>query len=315
MRVFVTAGALLLFLFPVTSPAGPTSEGTKTAVPDTGMTLKGDTEGTVFKDLVVEGEDLIRIEFDRPELQINIDPHTAPGLEWGSIEEVLDRNEADRISPFLQVSACEHSPYTARPWLDIFATGEIIRFRPQVEDVDRWKLLIANSRGQTVASFEGRGKPPREIGWNGLSQDGTLMTPGLTYSYVLEAYDQAGNKRSFVGEGFELPAYRQETSGGLTMLFSGREIATRASSSQAGASTKPPILLEVASRINQSPQAGEPVRVEVTARSFEKAKALADGVVQVINPLILGGPARIQPLTNVEPDGPVDGAVEVTVPR
>jgi hypothetical protein len=279
------------------------------------MTLKGDAEGTVFRDLVVEGEDLIRIEFGRPELHVDLDPHSAPGLEWGSIEEVLDRNEPDGISPFLQVTATEHSPYTARPWLDQFATNEIIRFRPQVEDVDRWKLLIANSRGQNVAGFEGKGKPPREIGWNGRAEDGTLMTPGLTYSYVLEAFDRAGNKRSFVGKGFELPAYRQETSEGLAMLFSGRELASGSGSGRAGAGVPPAVLLEVASRINQSAQVDEPVRVEVTARSFDRAKTLADGVTQVIEPLVLGGPARIQPLTVVEPDGPADGAIQVVVPR
>ena len=35
-----------------------------------------------------------------------------------------------------------------------------------------------------------------------------LVTPGLTYSYVFEAFDRAGNKRNIVGPGFTVPAYR-----------------------------------------------------------------------------------------------------------
>jgi len=290
-------------------------EKKKPASSDSVMTLQGDQEGTVFKDLVVEGEDRIRIEFERPELHVDIDPQTAPGLEWGSIQEVLDRSELELVPPFLHASACEHSPYLARPWLDQFASESIARFRPQVEGVDRWQLLIANSRGETVASFEGNGKPPRQICWDGSALDGTAVPPGLTYSYVLEAFDRAGNKRSFVGQGFELPAYRLETSDGTVMLFSGREILDSSVSSLKNSSLPPSLLLEVVSRINQCKHVDQPVRVAVTARSFEKAKTLADGIVKTIEPLIFGGLARVQPVTKVQPDAPGDGTIEILVPK
>ena len=53
--------------------------------------------------------------------------------------------------------------------------------------------------------------PPEEITWDGRSSRGEPVTPGLTYSYVFEAFDRAGNKRNFVGEGFRLTAYRLAT--------------------------------------------------------------------------------------------------------
>jgi hypothetical protein len=199
--------------------------------------------------------------------------------------------------------------------LDQFATNDIARFRPQVEGVDHWQLLIANSRGETVASFEGNRKPPKEISWDGTSVNGDPVPPGLTYSYVLEAYDRAGNKRSFVGNGFELPAYRLESSDEIVMLFSGKEISLSSNSALVGASVPAALLLEVASRINQSEQVDQPVRVEVTARSFEEVKSLADGIVETIEPIIFGGLARLQPVTKVLPDAPGDGTIQIVVKK
>jgi hypothetical protein len=299
---------------PDTGTEAPSDTGTE-APADTGMVMPGGEEGTVFKDLVVKGEDLIRIEFERPELNIDVDPQSAPGLEWGSIQEILDRNRPDLTSPLFGFFAYNHFSFHARPWLDKFSSGDIVRFRPSVRDVNRWQLTVANSRGETVASFGDNGKPPEEIGWNGLSSDGEPATPGLTYSYVLEAYDKAGNKRSFVGEGFELPPYRLESKKEVVMLFSGIELSSSESRASAGPSVPAPILLEVADRINQSEKVDQPIQVQATARSFEKANMLAESIVEALNPLVLGGKARIQPFTKVQADAPNDGTIQVVVPR
>lgn len=319
-RVLRIAGmatcACTLLLFNLTGIAGAQADDqTKTAPPDSGMVMQGGEEGTVFKDLVVQGEDLIRVEFDRPELHIDVDPQTAPGLEWGSIQETLDRDQLSLVSPLVAFSAYEHFSYPARPWLDVFSSGDIVRFRPSVRDLARWQLMVANSKGETVASFEGKGKPPEEIGWDGRTLDGQPATPGLTYSYVLEAFDRAGNKRSFVGEGFELPPYRLENKDEVVMLFSGGELSNQANTAPSGSPVPPTLLLEVADRINQSKEVEEPIRVEATARSFERARTLAESVVETLDPLILGGQARIKPLTKVEADAPNEGTIQIVVPR
>jgi len=59
-----------------------------------------------------------------------------------------------------------------------------------VKGTERWKLTVADSRGQTVALFEGKGDPPKEIVWDGRSVSGVPVTPGITYSYVFEAVDK-----------------------------------------------------------------------------------------------------------------------------
>lgn len=293
--------------------APPARAGGDTAAADSTMKLKGGEDGTVFRSLTVEGEDRIRIEFERPSLDLDIDPASAPGLEWDNTRGVLDRGVVDLVSPLLALSALEKSPYMPRPWLDAFASGDIVRFRPALEGVDRWRLTIANSQGMSVVSFEGRGNPPEEIGWNGCSAEGEPMPPGLTYSHILEAEDRAGNKRNFVGHGFELPSYRIEAPESLVMLFSGREAARHAGKSAGSAGPAPPVLLEAAGLINQSGLLERPVRIDVTARAYEQANSLALEVAGSLKPLLLGDPARILHTTRVRPDAPADGTVEITV--
>lgn len=280
---------------------------------DSAMTLKAGQEGTIFKSLRIEGEDRVRIEFERPPLHIDVDPHRAPGLDWEGIHAVLNRRGLDLVSPYMERTATGQPPFYARPWLDHFAVDNVARFRPALEGVDRWRLTVANSRGETVASFEGKGKPPKEIPWDGRAMDGKPVPPGLTYSYVLEAFDRAGNKRNFVGDGFELPAYRIHTREGVTMLFGGEALQQKRPVDHAGDMPAPGILLEAASWINQRPVASEPVRIEVTARTFDDAQRIADSIVQDMMPLLLGDPVRLQPVMNVQLDAPDQGTIVIAV--
>ncbi len=97
-------------------------------------------------------------------------------------------------------------------------------FRPQVSEVDRWKLSVVDSRGEVVAQFEDRGQP-REIVWDGRVSGGGNVVPGRVYSSVFEARDRAGNKRSMVGEGFQIGAYRYDSPAGSVFLFSATELS------------------------------------------------------------------------------------------
>jgi hypothetical protein len=285
--------------------------------PDSGMTLRGDREGTVFRSLTVEGEDRIHFEFERPPLRLDVDPLQAPGLDLGSTRDVLDRTVPDLAAPLVALTAHEPSPYLARPWLGQFASGAVARFRPDVKDVERWRLVVANARGEAVATFQGRGEPPREIAWDGRSPKGQTVVPDLTYSYVFEAYDRAGNKRNFVGEGFQVSAYRLDAPEGPVLVFSGRELATaEADARRAGAAPAvPPVLLEAATWMNQAVKPRQPVRVIVTARSFESGNALASSVTRSLGPLLLGDPARVQSVVQVEPDSPEGGTVRIAADR
>ncbi len=282
-----------------------------------GYTLKGGQERTDFRSLTVEGEDRVHVEIERPALALQLNPSEVKGLEFGTAADVLDRTSPDLTSQFLAVSATGRSPYTSRPWLRQFATGAVARFQPAVHGTERWKLSVADSRGQTVAQFSGQGDAPKEIVWDGRSVSGAPVTPGITYSYVFEAVDKAGNKRNFVGQGFRVTAYRLESTQGPVLVFSGQMLREGVSAAAYGSGsvsrTAPPIVLEAASTLNQSPRVSQPLRVSVTARSYEAANASAKQVAGWIADLTIGDPARVQAVAEVQPDAPEGGTVRIAI--
>jgi hypothetical protein len=302
------------------SQAPPTGAKDSAAREDDGLTLKGGQEGTVFRSLTVEGEDRVHVEIERPALSLDLEPETAPGLEWGDARDVLDRTVPDLVGPLARVSAAEPAPYLGRPWLDTFGAGAVARFTPAVDNVARWRLLVADARGDTVAGFSGEGRPPREIAWDGRGRDGRPVTPGLTYSYVFEARDRAGNRRHFVGQGFTVTSYRVEGPAGPMVLFSGRELGTLPSASARdgrarGDAPVPLVLLEAASWLNQTDQVKQPLRVTATARDVEAAEGLARSVVAMLAPLLLGDPSRLRPVAEARPDAPEGGTVTIAAAR
>jgi len=318
--MFRPASSLLIIAAFVALAATPRAAGAdgsdrpaaKSAGADSTMKLIGGQEGTLFESLRVEGEDRVRIQFERPHLAVAFDALVVPGLDWQSVLPAVARTQIDMVTPYLDLSAGRRSQYFARPWLDEYSTDGVATFRPNLEGVDRWRLLIASSKGDTVAVFGGGGKPPREIVWDGTSLDGSPVPPGLTYSYVLEAYDRAGNRRNFVGEGFALPAYRFEKDGKHTMMISGKDVAAPAAGARAPESA---ILLEAASWINQTTDASGPIVVDVTCRSFKEASRLADDMVRRLTPFLLTDPRRLQTVTHVEADGAEAGTIALVIPR
>ena len=293
---------------PALPKPGPSSE-------DSTLTLRGGQEGTVFRTLTVEGEDRIHFEVERPELKLEMDPTQAPGLEWGSARDVLDRTIPDEMTPLLGTSAHAVSPYTARPWLHAFASGAVATFRPDVQGVDHWKLTVANWRGEPVTSFAGKGDAPKEIVWDGRDAKGTPVMPGATYSYVFEAVDRAGNHRHFVGEGFRVAAFRLENAAATTLVFTGAEMTAGAASGAAKPGAATPLMLEAASWLNQGASLTAPITVTTTARSSDEATALGRQISSQLAGVVLGDPARIRVETQVLPDAPPGGAASITTGR
>mgnify|MGYP001815664815 CR=1 FL=1 len=291
--------------------AGPAFAAADEAAADSTMVLEGEQEGTVFRSLTIEGENRIRIDFERPELLVELDPASAPGLTWGSSRDVLDRTVPDLVTPYLASSAAIPSPYTPRPWLTVYASGPVANFATDLQGVETWTLQVVDSRGAEVVQFAGKGNPPREIPWNGLDADGEPVAPGLTYSFIFESYDKAGNKRRFTGDGFELPAYRLDAETGPCFMVSGQQWRESALESKSRPSA---LLLEAASRFNLACGAETALEFRATGRSFAAAEALGNGVADALAPHLPGGRTRLVVTTVVEEGAPPAGTL-VLKPR
>jgi hypothetical protein len=270
----------------------PSKKGT-TATPDSTMHIDAGAQGKNFNSITVEGEDRVRVQFDRPELKLDVDPASAPGLDWESVWTALGAESFDFVDPLLERPVHERSPYAPRPWLDSFRDGPVARFRPELSGVEKWGLEVADSRGKTVARFQGTGKPPKEITWDGSTIDGGPARSDLTYSYVLNATDKAGNKRSFVGDAFTLPPHVAQTKDAVSMSFSVPAESVQERVPEA-------VVLEAATRLNHGTAPTTPVRVEVTAPTFNLAKSISDEVVATLKPHLYGEASRITVVTHVD---------------
>lgn len=305
----ITALTATLTLLVCAGPGSTAAVETADAAPDSTMALEGGRDGTVFRSLTVEGENRVQIRFERPDLTVDIDPSTAPGLDWGTPMDVLNRTVPDLTGPLLETSRTMPSPYGPRPWLSAYRTGPVAEFTFAMEDVARWNLTVVDSRGTEVARFEGKKNPPERLAWDGRQLDDSPALPGLTYSYVLEAFDKAGNRRRFVGEGFGIEAYR--TDGDRPeFLVSGDQWRT------AGRRTAPvpsAFLLEAASWINRVAGPAEPVLVTATAGTYAEALALGDQVANELRPLLPGDDVRVAVAAVAQPGTPRGGILGIKV--
>lgn len=79
-------------------------------------------------------------------------------------------------------------------------------FHVNFSDLASWKLNIFASDGSSFRTLSGEGTPPPSIAWDGRGDSGEHLTPGHQYSYSFTAIDKAGNRRTFPGESFSVPA-------------------------------------------------------------------------------------------------------------
>ena len=99
-------------------------------------------------------------------------------------------------------------------------------FHVDFEDLASWKLDVLTGDGTIFCSLKGEGDPPNLIPWDGHGDSGSPLTPGEQYAYSFTATDKAGNRRTFPGEAFSVPALYLNTENGLwiglsnSLLFS-----------------------------------------------------------------------------------------------
>jgi hypothetical protein len=94
----------------------------------------------------------------------------------------------------------------SQPELTGIAPAPAKVFFMNFEELASWKIDVFTSDGKKFRTLSGEGKPPKSIGWDGRGDDNNPLTPGESYAYSLTAIDKAGNRRTFPGGAFSVPA-------------------------------------------------------------------------------------------------------------
>ncbi len=77
------------------------------------------------------------------------------------------------------------------------ALVEPIRFTPEIDgqlDVASWSLEVSNATGEKALQRSGNGAPPTEIEWDGVRDNGKLISGGEVYTYQLTLHSADGHK-------------------------------------------------------------------------------------------------------------------------
>ena len=258
------------------------------------VNLSRDGSQPALRSFVIEGEDRVSITFDRPRLDLDLDPRSAPGLDWETSWDLVDP-----VPGVLARTALTPCPFTARPWLNELAMDQVVVFSPEAPPLAAWKISIVDSRGLTVHVKTGQGDLPASLAWNGRRDDGSCAWPGLIYSFVLETEDPAGNQRTVSGRGFTLPAYRLTGETEDVLVLSGTDLESA------------PLVEESVSWLNQAPGLEQPIVIRATARDRAQANHLARRTADLLASRLCGDPGRLMTEIQVVDDAPDPGIIEV----
>ncbi len=270
---------------------------------DSEHVLPAGQDGTDLGSFTVEGEDRIRIEFERPSLDLTIDPRSVGGLDWSDPNEILERKRFDTTTPFLRAETRWLPTTPARPWARSLVYGDIVTLRPKVDDVATWRLTISDPTGAEVWRVGGEGKAPREITWDGMTMSGRAALPGQTYVHAIDVVDKAGNKRRFNGSGFVMPAFAVTAGDSLRLAVAGEPDG----SGRLGALA----IVEIADWINQHAAPSSEIRLSALARTYGEAESMSGAAQGALVGLVAGDPIRMRTIARVDPAAPQNGVLTV----
>lgn len=207
----VAAGSLVL-LAGGPAPAVTEQQGS----PDSGL-----------PEMVVEAENEVRQDihkssFDLPLSAAVIDTFFAP-----TDDAVLAASPVTGLNPFLLNPEPLASDQVPHPWLQDPAVTPVVTFYPEDPEGHKarsWQLVVTDYRGSTFRTFGKKGKPPRDVKWDGRGDQKDMIQVGYPYSYVFSVVDKGTNTYNYAGTSFRIPAvdYMEDTERRLE--FSGDQV-------------------------------------------------------------------------------------------
>ncbi|KAA3613874.1 MAG: hypothetical protein DWQ05_16495 [Calditrichaeota bacterium] len=165
---------------------------------------KADSSSNVLDDVVVQAQFKGVFEEDKLPLATNFDYSNETVIEnrvnWNSLAEVENETASAEKEVILPL-------HFSQPQFAQIQPAPVKAFRLKFENLQRWQLNITSGDGSQFRQIAGEGNPPESISWDGLSTNKDPLLAGRNYAYSFTAVDKAGNKRTFPGNSFQVPAF------------------------------------------------------------------------------------------------------------
>lgn len=165
-----------------------------------GQDNSGDKDENVLDDIVIQETYETEFEEEKPALNLTLDFSDVVSIKERTSWKSLDQTDelGQQILPNLHLSHPELANIPPAPVKDFHIT---------MANIGRWELSITARDGSVFRKISGEGNPPQQLEWDGRSDQGRPLLAGHQYAYRMTAVDKAGNRGTFPGQSFAIPAF------------------------------------------------------------------------------------------------------------
>jgi hypothetical protein len=270
--------------------------------------------GAALPEMVVEAQNEVRQAIEKSTFDFTLDAATVDSF-YSDMEEIaLSVSPVSGLQPHLnnlEALRSDQPPHFYLPEIPTTPVANFFTEEPEGHSPREWKLVITDFRGSPCRTYEGSGRPPRSVQWDGRSDHGEMLRVGYPYSYVFTTTDKGTNTYNYAGESFRLPGLDYRRDGHRVLELAGGEVFPRSESALSASGEQ--WLQRAADEIRRHPYS--PVRVVVTAESKELAAARAELVAMHLADSMILPREQIETEAVQRPDlrAEMDGSVAVTI--
>lgn len=176
------------------------------AVPNWAEEGTGDVS---LPDVVVKAKSKEKIEIEKAEPPLSVETYIIDEAKSPLDAEILEISPVQSVEVYLKDIPPLTTGQAIHPWLPPIVAQPVVVFFPQErEGMIEWELVITDYQGEEVKKFNGKGRPPERIEWDGVDRNHRTLKVGFPYSYVYTAVDVGTNSHTYVGEPFKVNAFK-----------------------------------------------------------------------------------------------------------
>ncbi len=270
--------------------------------------------GAALPEMVVEAENQVRQTIEKTAFAFDLDAAMVDSFYAAMDEKALSVSPVSGLQPHLNNLEPLRSEQPPHPWLVEIPTTPVATFytgKPEGHKTHRWQLTITDFRGSPCRNYDGKGRPPAKVSWDGRTDQGEMLRVGYPYSYVFTTTDKGTNTYNYAGESFRLPALDYRRDGDRVLEIAGGELFARRESDLTAAGED--WLVRTADEIRRHPYS--PVRVVVTAETTELETRRAEGVAAHLAASMVLPREQVETDVVQKPDlrAEMDGTVAVVI--
>jgi hypothetical protein len=270
--------------------------------------------GAALPEMVVEAKNEVRQTIDKGSFEFVLDAAAVDSFYAAMDEEALAVSPVSGLQPHLNNLEPLRSDQPPHPWLPEIPSTPVASFyteEPEGHQTRQWQLTITDFRGSPCRTYRGKGRPPRQVAWDGRSDQGEMLRVGYPYSYVFTTTDKGTNTYNYAGESFRLPALDFRDRGDRVLELAGGELFPRRESELTDAGED--WLTRTADEVRRHPYS--PVRVVVIAETESLADARARLVAAYLADSMIVPREQIETEAVQKPDlrAEMDGTVQVVI--